>query len=113
MVAFGPTSAAAAPRTCEHLAPLERLLAAGGTPVGPGRPCPHDADWGTWHYTPATLDLRRLGRQVPLDPCVHPEAYEGRLGDSDVTFYCQTCKRAIVGRHPGVAASEQMSTVYG
>ena len=102
MVALGPVAVGNGPpwRTCQHLAPLEHILAADGTPVGPGQPCPHDADWGTWFYTAATLDIRRVDREVLLDPCVSPEAYEGVLADSDVTFYCATCKQAIVGKHP-------------
>ena len=112
MVALGPVAVGEdlQSRTCQHLAPLERVLAADGTPVGPGQPCPHDADWGMWFYTEATLDIRRVGREVVLDPCVRPEAYEGVLADSDVTFYCARCKRAIVGRHPGSTGPDLMGT---
>ena len=108
MVALGPVAFGNGPstRTCQHLAPLARILAADGTPVGPGRPCPHDADWGTWFYTDATLDIRRVDREIMLDPCVSPEAYEGVLADSDVTFYCSACKQAIVGRLPGSTGAD-------
>ena len=102
MVALGPLLVGhdSSSRTCSHLAPLEKILAADGMPIGPGQPCPHDVDWGTWFYTAATLDIRRVDREVMLDPCVSPEAYEGVLANSDVTFYCVACKQAIVGRHP-------------
>ena len=89
-----------APRTCQHLAPLEHLLADAGVAVGPGKPCPHDAEWGIWFNTDAPLDARSVKRQVTLDPCVSDEEYEGVLASSDVTFYCAACKRAIVGRVP-------------
>jgi hypothetical protein len=90
-----------APRTCRHLAPLERLLADLGLPLGGGRPCPHDADWGIWHTVDAALYVRGLTRRLALDPCVTVEAYVGVMTRGDVTFYCQSCKHAIVGRHPG------------
>ena len=88
-------------RTCRHLAPLERLLAAAGRAVGPGRPCPHDAEWGTWFRTEAALDLNVVTKHVRLDACVRGEAYQEALSyGGDVTFYCAKCKQAIVGRLP-------------
>ncbi len=102
MVAFGYVGErdASAVRTCPHLEPLERELSAAGVAVGPGQPCPHDADWGTWHRADALFDVGRLRRRLLLDPCVTYEEYEGVLAGSDVTFYCTRCKRAIVGLHP-------------
>lgn len=105
MVAMGRVlrPEAAGPKTCRHLAPLERALSAAGVPVGPGRPCPHDADWGVWHLADALLDARLL-RRLGLDPCVTYEEYEGVLAGSDVLFYCTHCKQAIVGLHPRSAS---------
>ena len=103
MVAVGTPAvgvALGASRPCSHLAPLERLLAATGRPVGPGRPCKHDPDWGTWFAVDAPLDARQIKRQVHLDPCVHDEEYEGVLVPGDVTFYCTCCQQAIVGELP-------------
>ena len=102
MVALGTVTLVreASPRTCEHLAALERELAAAGVPVGPGRPCPHDPDWGTWFEVDALFDARPLRRRLALDPCVSYEEYEGVLCASDATFYCTCCKRAIAGLHP-------------
>ena len=107
MVAIGPLAVGqlSAHRTCRHLAPLERLLAAAGAAVGPGQPCPHDADWGTWFTTAAALDARVLRRHMALDPCVSDIVYEGVFAAGDVTFYCAACKRAIVGRLPRTGAA--------
>ena len=90
-------------RTCVHLAVLERELAAAGVAVGPGRPCPHDADWGTWFEVDALFDVARLRGRLSLAPCVRYEEYEGVLCASDATFYCDQCKQAIVGLHPRAA----------
>jgi hypothetical protein len=105
MVAMGTLAVpvTSVPRTCRHLAPLERELAAAGVPVGAGRPCPHDPDWGVWFEVDALFDVRRLKRRLSLAPCVRYEEYEGVLCGSDATFYCAKCKRAIVGLHPRVA----------
>lgn len=102
MVAIGTIAVdrSVGPRTCEHLALLERELALAGVPVGIGRPCPHDPDWGTWFEVDALFDARRLSRRLQLDPCVQYEEYEGLLSNSDSTFYCACCQCAIVGLHP-------------
>jgi hypothetical protein len=106
MVALGTLSwdGSDRPRTCEHLEALERELTAVGVAIGPGQPCPHDPDWGTWFAVDALFDLRQIDRRLALDPCVAYEEYEGRLGGGDVTFYCTCCKKAIVGRHPRSAS---------
>jgi len=108
MVAMGilAVPVTSAPRTCEHLAPLEWELVAARVSVGTGRPCPHDPEWGVWFEVDAMFDVPRLERRLSLDPCVRYEEYEGVLGGSDATFYCPKCKRAIVGLHPRAATAE-------
>jgi len=105
MVAMGnlQVRGPSAPKTCAHLAPLERELEAAAVEVGPGRPCPHDADWGTWFAVDALFDVSRLERRLSLAPCVGYEEYEGLLCASDATFYCDECMVAIVGLHPRAA----------
>ena len=111
MVAMGPRALGGipAPRTCRHLAPLERLVTAGGWPLGPAEPCPHDPDWGTWYYTDAPLDVPALNRRMPLDPCVRGEDYVGSLSDGDVTYFCTCCHKAIVGRLPPAASAAMLA----
>ncbi len=86
--------------TCPHLVPLEQELTSAGVAVGPGRPCPHDPDWGTWFEVDALFDVTTLRRRLSLDPCVTYEEFEGVLSASDATFYCNCCRQAIVGLHP-------------
>lgn len=93
---------AAGPHVCDHLAPVERELAARGVPVGPGRPCPHEPEWGTWFVVDALFGTC-LGLRLNLEPCVIFEEYEGVLSASDAMFYCTACQQAIVGRHAGSA----------
>ena len=92
--------------TCKHLAPLEAELAAAGVPVGPGRPCPHDPEWGTWFEVDAIVDVASLSSRLALDPCVTYEEYETAVcnnGPDDATFYCDCCGQAIVSLHPRLA----------
>jgi hypothetical protein len=90
-------------KTCPHLEPLEHELAAKGIALGDGQPSPYGPEWGLWCWCDCTFDGPALRQRLGLADCVRYDEYDGRVAGSDATFYCQQCKRAIMGVHPNYA----------
>lgn len=91
-------------RTCPHLAPLERELAAQGVTLGEGGESPYGADGDVWFPVDCTFDEPALRKRLQLADCVSYDEYDGRVAGSDATFYCDQCHRAIWGLHPRYAS---------
>ncbi len=86
-------------KTCPHLERLELELATQGVVLGAGGESPYGPDWGTWFGCDATFDEPALRKRLNLEDVVSYTEYDGRVAGSDATFYCETCKRAIMGLH--------------
>lgn len=90
-------------KTCPHLAPLERELAAQGIALGEPRVSPYGKSAGLWCACECAFDAAALRARLALPASVTYEEYDGRVAGSDATFFCTECKRAITGLHPNYA----------
>jgi hypothetical protein len=90
-------------KTCAHLEPLERDLAANGIALGEGMVSPYGAQWGTWFPANCTFEGEKVLKRLHLPECVKYTEYDGRVAGSDATFYCSECQRAIMGMIPRYA----------
>lgn len=90
-------------KTCPHLEPLERELAAQGIPLADPCVSRYGASAGLWCTCACTFDATVLRARLALPACVSYEEYDGRVAGSDAAFYCATCQRAIMGVHPNYA----------
>ena len=90
-------------KTCPHLEPLEKELAAKNIPLGEPAVSPYGAHWGKWCECDCVFDAASLRPRLGLPDCVDYTEYDGRVAGSDATFFCKECKRAIMGRHPAYA----------
>ncbi|MEO5960093.1 MAG: hypothetical protein ABIR80_13330 [Opitutaceae bacterium] len=93
-------------KTCPHLAPLERELAAQSIALGDARVSPYGESAGHWCACECTFDAPALRTRLALPACVNYDEYDGRVAGSDATFFCTLCKRAIMGLHPHYAKAE-------
>lgn len=85
-------------KTCEHLQPLERLLAQRRIALD-AIASPYDDDW-RWFGCACTFDAVALRKRLQLARGVRYEEYDGRVAGSDATFGCARCRCAILGLHP-------------
>ena len=90
-------------KTCTHLEPLEIELEARGVPLGPGGDSPYGPEWGVWFPVNCMFDEPSLRERLHIPECVAYTEYDGRVAGSDATWYCNECKRAIMGGHPRYA----------
>ena len=85
-------------KTCIHLEPLERELEARGIALGAGATSPYGPDWGIWFEVNCTFDERSLRARLAItNPPVSFTEYDGHMGGTEASWYCRTCKRAIMG----------------
>jgi hypothetical protein len=90
-------------KTCPHLAVLEQELASRGIELGPGGISPYGPELGTWFPCDCVFDEPSLRTRLRIPECVDYQEYDGRMAGSDATFFCRSCKRAIMGMHPRYA----------
>jgi hypothetical protein len=90
-------------KTCPHLEPLERELAAKAVALRDGMTSPYGAQWGIWFPCDCTFDGPALRARLHLPDFITFEEYDGRVTGSDATFYCPKCNRAIMGLIPHYA----------
>jgi hypothetical protein len=91
-------------KTCPHLEPIERALAARGIALGDGVPSPYGPQSGTWFPCNCVFQEKDLRTRLQLADCVTYEENFGFSAGSDAAFYCSECKRAIWGSHPKCAS---------
>lgn len=93
-------------KTCPHLEPLERALAAANIPLGEPAGNPYSEEFGLWFACDCVFDAPALRKRLQLPDFVTYEEYDGRAAGSDATFSCKQGKRAIMGTHPSYAGSK-------
>jgi hypothetical protein len=91
-------------KTCPHLEPVERALAARRIALGDGVPSPYGAQSGMWFPCDCVFNEKALRVRLQLADCVtYDESFDFAAG-SDASLYCSECKRAIWGCHPKAAS---------
>ena len=84
---------------CEHLAELERALAASGIPeTYRGRPW--SSNCREWVYFACYLDLAALRQRLTLASCVEDHEHRGTHDGQEAGFVCTQCHDAVMGVHP-------------
>src|SRR4051794_25375781 len=91
-----------AQHVCEHLRALEDELVAGGRkPTHAGRPWTLNCRY--WMTFDVLLDCEALKRRLELADVVTVHSNDDPRSGREKGLFCEACKDAIIGAHPGDA----------
>jgi len=92
---------------CEHLAVLERELAALGIrETYRGRPWTENCR--EWVYFACVLDRPALRARLALPECVTDHVHRGTHDGTEAGFVCSVCHDGVMGCHPEQAGGARV-----
>jgi hypothetical protein len=89
---------------CDHLRPVEDLLASLGCPIeGAGQPWSMNCRF--WIQYPVVFDCESLMKRLNLDACVEIHINDDPRSGREKGLVCSSDHDGIIGRHPADGAA--------